>query len=136
MRKHLFLLAALGLFSCKEVATPTTTLETQQEATAITQVISAEQFAQKIINNNVQLLDVRTAQEFAEGHIPGAENYHVYDKDFAQRASQLDKNQPVYVYCKAGSRSQEAAEELEKLGFTTIYDLEGGIMAWPGEIEK
>ncbi len=76
------------------------------------------------------IIDVRTEEEFATGHIEGAVNVNLYDKNFANRLGYLDKSKPVYVYCKGGLRSAEAALQLQKLGFTNIYDLKGGIMAW------
>lgn len=77
-----------------------------------------------------QIIDVRTPQEFSTGYLAGATNINFYETDFTARLEQLDKNQPVFVYCKAGGRSIEAANKLEKLGFKQIYDLEGGILSW------
>lgn len=83
-----------------------------------------EQAEQRII------LDVRTTEEFVGGHLPEAVNYDIYDTAFGSKLLTLDKTKPVFVYCKAGSRSLDAAEQLKALGFTTVYDLRGGIMAW------
>lgn len=76
------------------------------------------------------LLDVRTAEEFEEGHLSDAINYDIYDSGFIAKLKALDKNKPVFVYCKGGSRSLEAARQLSKLGFPTVYDLRGGVLAW------
>lgn len=81
-------------------------------------------------DKTVQLVDVRTPDEFAGGHIEGAVNYDFYATDFAQKMAQLDKKRPVMVYCAAGGRSGSAAEKLKKLGFPKIYDLDGGMGAW------
>lgn len=81
-------------------------------------------------NESLQLIDVRTPEEFASGHIKGAVNISLYDKDFAGLVAQLKKNEPVFVYCKGGGRSREAAGKMEELGFTDIHDLRGGITAW------
>ncbi len=79
------------------------------------------------------ILDVRTPEEFATGYISGASNINVNDKDFKDRVAGLDKTAPVYVYCKGGLRSAAAAATLEELGFTQVYDLKGGIMAWTNQ---
>lgn len=77
-----------------------------------------------------QLIDVRTDEEFGASHLKNAQNICVTDSDFREKASFLDKNKPVYVYCKKGGRSAKAAKVLKELGFTKIYDLQGGITAW------
>ena len=81
-------------------------------------------------DQTVQLLDVRTSEEFAEYHLPGAINIDWYGEGFAaQVQAQLDKARPVMVYCRSGRRSAAAAKVLDGLGFTT-YNLKGGILAW------
>ena len=78
-----------------------------------------------------QVLDVRTKEEFAEGHLAKAILIPWTDKDFAVRAAkELDPRKPVLVYCRGGGRSAEAAAALVKLGFTEVRDLTGGIVAW------
>jgi thioredoxin 1 len=76
------------------------------------------------------LVDVRTPEEYAEGHINGALNINWNDPAFMDEMAKLDKNKPVFVYCKSGGRSGQAAEALKGMGFKEIYDLEGGIMGW------
>ena len=73
------------------------------------------------------LLDVRTPEEFASGHIPGAVNISV--ESLAQRLGEVPQDKPVVVYCHSGSRSNQAAQILEKAGYSQIYDL-GGIVTW------
>ena len=72
-------------------------------------------------------VDVRTPQEFAEGHVPGAINLPV--EAVAQWADTLPKDKPVYLYCRSGNRSRQAAEYLKRKGYTNLYNLEGGILA-------
>lgn len=79
---------------------------------------------------DIQLIDVRTREEFASGHLQGSVNYDIYLNDFDSQLASLNKAQPVMVYCKGGGRSAEACEKLEKMGFFRIYDMSGGIMAW------
>ena len=79
----------------------------------------------------VQVLDVRTKEEFATGHLTNATLIPWTDKDFADRAAkELDPRKPVLVYCQGGVRSAKAAASLVKLGFTDVRDLAGGILAW------
>ena len=81
---------------------------------------------------NLQLIDVRTPEEFAQGHIDGALNLNFYDDDFTQQLEQkLDKNRPVMLYCRSGNRSGQAASQMVTMGFKELYDLKGGFMAWP-----
>ncbi|MCX6866501.1 MAG: rhodanese-like domain-containing protein [Verrucomicrobia bacterium] len=79
----------------------------------------------------VQVLDVRTTEEFADGHLAKATLIPWTDKDFAVRAAkELDLRKPVLVYCRSGRRSTEAAGALGKLGFSEVRNLAGGILAW------
>lgn len=79
------------------------------------------------------LLDVRMPREYGVGHIKGAVNYNVYDKDFKEKVSTLDKKTPLFVYCKGGGRSAMAVKQLKELGFTEIHELKGGILEWEKE---
>ena len=76
------------------------------------------------------ILDVRSAKEFAEAHLEEAVNKNIYDEDFITIVKGLDKNKPIFVYCRSGKRSNTAAVKLSKLGFKKVYDLEGGILNW------
>ncbi|MBP6181923.1 thioredoxin domain-containing protein [Flavobacterium sp.] len=93
--------------------------------------VEAKAFAEKIAATlNPQILDVRTPEEFASGHIDSAKNVDWLSNDFITNTAKFDKSKPVFVYCKSGGRSQKAAEKLSELGFTTIYQLDGGILKW------
>ena len=76
------------------------------------------------------LLDVRTDREFAMGHIRGAAQIDFYRNDFREELAKLDPNVPVYVYCRSGNRSGQAAKMMKSMGFKTVYNLEGGMGAW------
>ncbi|WP_010518976.1 rhodanese-like domain-containing protein [Croceivirga radicis] len=82
------------------------------------------------IGKEVQLIDVRTPQEYGAGHIDDAKNINVGSADFVQQIQGLDKEEPVYLYCKMGGRSNKAAQVLKKQGFTKIYDYTGGYNDW------
>lgn len=117
MQKPLFLLLFAGFFG--------------NTANAQTNLLDANAFEKMLqTDKTVQLVDVRTPGEFAEGHIEGAVNYDFYAADFAQKIAKLDKNRPVMVYCAAGGRSASAANQFKKLGFAKTYDLRDGIVAW------
>lgn len=89
--------------------------------------VGVDEFANIAIQSGVRTLDVRTPQEYAEGHIAGAENIDVKDTGFAERISGI--NGTVAVYCRGGKRSLTAARLLAANG-CTVYNLDGGIMAW------
>lgn len=82
---------------------------------------------------NEILLDVRTPEEFEAGHIKNALNIDWYNPSFKEQVAKLDKNKPVFIYCKSGGRSGQATQVLKSMGFTEIYDLDGGIMQWKNE---
>jgi rhodanese-related sulfurtransferase len=76
------------------------------------------------------ILDVRTPEEFAEGHLEGARMIDFYTDDFADRVAELDPDVPYLVYCRSGSRSGQTVAIMEELGFTDVADVDGGIMSW------
>ena len=98
------------------------------------ELISPQQVYDAVHNNDkTQLIDVRTKEEFSTSHLKGAQNICLTDNNFNKKIKLLDKNKPVYVYCKKGVRSADAAKKLKKMGFTKIYDMEGGIILWEDE---
>jgi thioredoxin len=95
------------------------------------ETIDSKSFAEKIHStNNPQLIDVRTPEEYSTEKIENAKNINWNDDSFETKAKELDKSKPVFVYCKVGGRSAQAAAKLADLGFTQVYNLEGGIMKW------
>lgn len=93
-------------------------------------VITADKYKKEIEKENVQLVDVRTPEEFQEGHIQGAKNIDFFSEDFLAQFEALDKDEPVYIYCRSGNRSAKASKKLSDAGFKKIVDLEGGFKAW------
>lgn len=79
------------------------------------------------------ILDVRTAGEYASGHIPGAINVANEDIKDIEPAQLPEKNQVIYVYCRSGNRSKQAAAKLAAMGYTNIIEI-GGIMDWTGDL--
>jgi rhodanese-related sulfurtransferase len=121
-----FLLGALALCSA---------LGCRAESRGFISVGEAE-FAKAIEAEGVQIVDARTAGEYASGHIVGAINIDVNGEDFDTKTAKLDKERPVAVYCRSGRRSKIAAERIAALGFKRITELDGGILSWSGEVEK
>ncbi len=78
----------------------------------------------------VTVLDVRTADEYKEGHIAGAKNIDFTENDFEKKIGDLDKSKPYLVHCAGGGRSTNSLEDFKKLGFQSIYHLDGGFRAW------
>ena len=95
-----------------------------------TQRVSKEEFKAFMESNKVQIVDVRTPDEFSAGNINGAVNFDFYSESFKTSIQTLDKNQPVLIYCKSGGRSSQALEIMKSLGFTTVLELEGGYSNW------
>ena len=94
------------------------------------QLISQEEFA-KILTKEIQLLDVRTPQEYQQGYIKGAVLINFFDPNFVTKVStRFDKNKPLYIYCAVGGRSNKAAKKLIAKGFESVYDLKGGFTKW------
>ena len=128
MKKILIIAIGIGITffsSCKESPTQITDIKGEIE------LISPQQVYDAIYKDrSIQLIDVRTPEEFKGNHLKGAQNICVTSDDFKEKVKMLDKNKPVYVYCNRGGQSAQAAIALKELGFTKIYDLEGGILLW------
>lgn len=126
MKKILYILIIILLISCGSV-------NNQNEITVnkITSDQALEDFNSK---KGYIIVDVRTRQEFDEAHIPGAIN--IPNEEIIDRKPELlpDLNQDIYIYCRSGNRSNQAAIKLIRMGYTNIYDF-GGIIDWKGDIE-
>ncbi|PWK18241.1 rhodanese-like domain-containing protein [Xanthomarina spongicola] len=93
-------------------------------------IVTAEEMQTILLTENVQFIDVRTPEEYAEGYIEGAQNIDFYSDTFDEDILRLDKTKPVVLYCKSGGRSASCAKKLIEAGFVKVYDLEGGITQW------
>jgi thioredoxin 1 len=92
--------------------------------------VNTENFHQLIEKGDGIIIDVRTSQEFNSGHIIDATNIDFYSDDFTDKLKIVRKDVPIYVYCRSGGRSSSAADKMEKLGFTKVYNMIGGIGSW------
>lgn len=100
------------------------------------QSVDAESFAQIIQDSTIIRLDVRTPNEYQQGHIPGAILIDVTQSNFLEQAiQQLPKSQTIALYCRSGRRSKVAAQILAKAGYTVI-ELNTGFNSWNGEVVK
>lgn len=125
MKKYIFIIVMAGLlsslFSFTKGGSESFIIQNNSE------------FANTIkTESDLQLVDVRTPQEFKESHIPGAINIDVKNPDFINNIKVLDKSKPVAVYCRSGMRSKNAAEILVKDGYK-VYELNKGFMNWDGD---
>ena len=120
--KHLpFLLCLMSFLGCKA---------------ADFRSVDADTFAQIIEDSTVVRLDVRTANEYAQGHIPNALLIDVTQANFMQKAAQLlPKDKTIALYCRSGRRSKTAAQKLTKQGYQVV-ELNTGFNSWKGEIER
>ena len=92
--------------------------------------VQSAEAAPIIAEGKTVIVDVRTAEEFKDGHIKGAKNIDVMSDDFEAQLAKLDKSQPTLVHCQAGGRSSRALKTFEKLGFTQIIHLDDGFGGW------
>ncbi|MFT7252239.1 MAG: rhodanese-related sulfurtransferase [Flavobacterium sp.] len=118
--KNIFLsLSVLVLMACSCVK--------QQEGVNL---VDSNKFEEQMKESTSQIVDVRTSEEYTEGHIVNAVNMDVTSDDFESKIVSLDKEKPVMVYCKSGGRSAKAAAILRDNGFKQVYDLDGGMIGW------
>lgn len=122
-----FVFAALLVAGCKSNTN-------EISSTEDIQMVSPVQVYEAVYgSDSLQLLDVRTEEEYEVSHLKNAQNICVTSNDFREKVAVLDKEKPVYVYCKKGGRSAQAAAILKEMGFTKVFDLQGGITSWQQE---
>lgn len=118
----LFLLVMANLAACQEPVN-----NEKNDSGTITELLEPKEFLAKFkATKDAQLLDVRTPEEVAEGALEAAQNINFYDSDFKDKLSKLDKNKPVFVYCRSGGRSGKCAQMCKDMGFKEIYNMKGG----------
>jgi rhodanese-related sulfurtransferase len=110
----------MGLFSCGS-----------EDVNAQNQLVTQLEWKALIgKTHNPQIVDVRTSEEFNEGHLEEAVNIDFYENDFMEQMSVLDKDRPVFIYCQSGGRSGKASDKLFEAGYKQLYDLQGGYSHW------
>lgn len=116
---------SLSLMSCGQKQQKESTSEVSD---AVISLISPDQLNK--METETLIIDVRTPEEYAAGHLENAINIDYRSGNFKDQLDQLDRTQKVTVYCKVGGRSGRSAKVLKEMGFEKVYDLDGGILEW------
>ena len=104
---------------------------TSKEKSDKIEIMDQADFAAAIADKKVQLIDVRTPNEYGSGHINNAVNVDFFNAAaFERYCEKMSKDKPVYLYCRSGARSRGAARKLIGMGFEKVVDLKGGYMSW------
>ncbi len=132
MKKYIILLAvSITMISCSDAQTTAKSKNQKELSTGtVNKVVTKSEFKTLMTNKEAQLIDVRTSGEYNGGHIGNAKNIDFNGANFKTNIAKLDKTKPVLVYCQAGGRSGKAAAMMKEMGFTKVYDLEGGYGNW------
>ena len=112
------------------VLTVTTTLVAGTRSQEVTVDQARELIQNRAGSAGFIILDVRTPEEFAEGHLSGAMNLNVLGPDFERQVGTLDREKSYLVYCRTGNRSARAIQAMDRLGFRSVYHMFEGIVAW------
>ena len=124
-------LLVLGLSSCGDQSAevvPAASGEDQAEAEV--QLLDAASAATFLAENSPIIIDVRTQEEFAAGYIAGATPIDISSAGFVDAISALDRSATYFVYCRSGNRSATATSTMIELGFSSVFELDGGIVSW------
>ena len=119
----LFIFLTISIISCNDKKPSKTVTEN-----GVINVITPADFKASSVGQII--IDVRTPQEFVNGHIEGAININLFDKTFENKLLKLDKSKPVFIYCRSGKRTASASKKASELGFVNVNDLQGGIKNW------
>ncbi|MBF0597597.1 rhodanese-like domain-containing protein [Faecalibacter rhinopitheci] len=133
----------LGLTIALGVGLFFTSCQTNQ----VEQVITVDEIQQIIVSlNNVDLvdlsdrsnilIDVRTPEEYAEGHVPGAINLNVKDDNFSKNVAELDSTKNYYIYCRSGVRAKSAEAIMLENNLKSVHTFQDGMLTYKGQIEK
>ncbi len=128
--KCLAVVAAVSLF-ITGTALPQEKPATVENKAGVVENVTPDQ-AERVMkeNKDAVILDIRTSDEFKEGHIAGAKNVDFLADDFAEKVAKLDPSKPIVLHCASGGRSTRALEKLKDAKLTKIYHLDGGFAAW------
>lgn len=139
MKKILLLLTvSIVLTSCgqttkKNNSTENKTTNSAVQQTATIEKLDTKSFYNRVNGKKVQLIDVRTPQEYVAGHLQNADNINVFDANFVNQVEKKYKKEaPVYVYCRSGGRSMKAAQMLKSKGYHVV-NLNGGFNGWTAQ---
>lgn len=134
--RYLFIALIISFSASCQTSSSEKTVYSEKNSSVRKLILSPKEFSEAIKHeNDLQLIDVRTPNEFNQGSIAKSKNMNILDGTFEKGVSSLDKAKPIYVYCAKGGRSRKAADLLEEKGFTNIIDLRGGYTLYKEEIE-
>jgi rhodanese-related sulfurtransferase len=127
-----FIAASLASLSLSATAAdkPATKATAEASATKRFRNIDVAEWEKLRKDASVVVLDVRTAEEFADGHMPGAINLDIRGGKFAETLAGLDKSKTYLVHCAVGGRSAKACGQMDGMKFDKVLNLSGGITAW------
>lgn len=129
--KNIFILAVLSLMVACTSSSNTSNTATTDSSNVIYEILEPNAFIAKMETiTTIQLVDVRTPEEFANGAVGNAVNFNFYDANFKTQIETLDKSKPIFLYCAKGGRSGKASDICKNVGFKEIYDMEGGYTAY------
>lgn len=124
------LMLTVNMASCQSANNAKTTKE-------VVHTVSVTDFGAKLQGAaGAQVVDVRTPEEYAEGHLQNAMNINFNSDYFAAQVAKLDKTKAVYVYCRSGGRSGAAVRQMQEMGFVELYNMDGGMLRWKGVVVK
>ncbi|MEY3049424.1 MAG: hypothetical protein RL365_1462 [Bacteroidota bacterium] len=130
-----FMLMAFASYSCTSTGTAST--ETENSQSGGIKNLAAGDFNTLEKDSNTVVIDVRSPEEVANGFIPGTDLFiNFFDGNFQGQLEKLDKTKTYIVYCHSGNRSGKATNVMQQLGFTDIYNLQGGISGWTGPLSQ
>lgn len=109
----------MSFFSCKDSTDKNSAIN-----------ISPNDLFEALQKDSIQLVDVRTPKEYQAGFIKTAQNMDYKSSNFSTNLEALNKQKPVYIYCRSGKRSEKSIKIFQEAGFEKIYNLEGGILNW------
>ena len=121
MKQIVFLVVLFLILSCN----------TSTKNNEVIELLTPTEF--KMQSQSATLVDIRTPQEFQQGHIENAINIDFYNRNFLSNFKQFNKNEPLFIYCRSGNRTSQAASKLAEMGFRKVYDLKNGINNWKKE---
>ena len=122
-------LASCGSTKVENTTQDSTTKNQTQNATKTAKDVTIIEFEELIKKGGI-ILDVRTPNEFGAGHLENAININFYNPNFESEIAKLDRTKTILVYCRSGGRSAKAMKIISKKGFSTVYNMLGGYMAW------
>lgn len=129
-RFNIIIVLSLLFFSCNQALQTDSAVSAQTQGEKFVKNVSVQEFREIISKGEGIILDVRTPKETAQGHLENASMINVFDEDFVDKINLMQKDKEIYVYCKSGGRSAQAAQILSENGFDRVYNMKGGIMAW------